>query len=466
MGGMRRVVLMPMALGVLCLVCTACAGTLPPIGAAERPFSPASDEALLWERAAREHHKLSASLSVQRDPLLQDYLTAVARRLLPPHTSDAGVSIAVQVINNPALNAFAYPTGVIYVHSGLLARLENEAQLAAVLAHEIGHVIHRHAIQHLRQERNKDLWTRLAIVTTPLVLGPLLAPLGVAIGGGVNPAVLLQRPSVEDLLTAKALDTSFELAIRPAPSGRVDHLTALYTRTRPALALLAAVQGYDAALEEAADRFAVAALSRAGYDATEAERALALLHGVATSQAEQEPFWWGRPSTYVLRRQWIRAALAELKPADETNHPRMSQADIYQQRTRRLVRENAMAELKVGRTAEAMAQLGRVLRLHPQDPVAHFYVGKVYAAHASDAEALTKAVASYTRATQTDTSFAEAYLELALTYARLGEFERAAQASEVYVKLRGGRADLSSLSLRTLLHRGLPAAGPRHDWRP
>ena len=47
------------------------------------------------------------------------------------------------------VNAFALPGGQIFITTGLLKRLQNEAQLAGVLGHEIGHVIHRHAAQHM-----------------------------------------------------------------------------------------------------------------------------------------------------------------------------------------------------------------------------------------------------------------------------------------------------------------------------
>ncbi len=49
------------------------------------------------------------------------------------------------------VNAFALPGGQIFITNGLLKRLQNEAQLAGVLGHEIGHVIHRHGAQHMAQ---------------------------------------------------------------------------------------------------------------------------------------------------------------------------------------------------------------------------------------------------------------------------------------------------------------------------
>ena len=453
-------------LNALCLVvvlCTACAGRLPPLDTSGPSMTLASDEAGLWEQAAREHEKLRASLSLLRDPILEDYLNGVAQRLVPATAHVAGISPSVSVLINPSLNAFAYPTGAIYIHSGLLARLDNEAQLASVLGHEIGHIVYRHAIRYLRQERSKDLWQRVAIVTTPLVLGPLLAPLGVMVSGGVNPAVLLQRPSVEDLLHEQALDTSFALVTRPNPTGRVESMTSVYTRARPPLALLASVHGYNATLVQEADRFAVEALARAGYDAEAADRTLASLASVAKAQAEQEPFWWGQPSLYEARRRSVRSAIAALPAGAPATQAQQSNPDLYQRRLRVLIRENAMAELKVGRTEEAIAQLGRALRLQPRDPIALYDLGKAYAAKASDVDELQKAIEAYTQAIQLDAKFADAYRELALTYATLGASERAEEAKQAYVKLRGELVDFDLPKIRAATTQERPPPQVRKD---
>jgi predicted Zn-dependent protease len=435
------------ALCIVLVLCTACAGKLPPLDVSGPAMTLASDEAVLWEQAAREHKKLSASFSLLRDPILEDYLNGVAHRLVPPAAHEAGIFPSVSVLINPSLNAFAYPTGGIYVHSGLLARLENEVELATVLGHEIGHIVYRHAIRYLRQERSKDLWQRVAIVTTPLVLGPLLAPLGVTVSSGVNPAVLLQRPSVEEILRDQALDTSLALATRSSSTSRVDSMTSLYTRARPPLALLASVHGYSSSLVQEADRFAVEALARAGYEPEAADRTLAHLSGVAKAQAEQEPFWWGQSSLYEARRRCVRSAIEALPPEARALQGQQPGADLYLLRTRVLMRENAMAELKVGRTDEAIAQLGRALRLQPRDPMALYDLGKAYAAKASDADELHKAVEAYSQAIEIDAAFADAYRELASTYAKLGESARAVEAKQAYVKLRGtmGNMDLPNI---------------------
>jgi hypothetical protein len=76
------------------------------------------------------------------------------------------------------------------------------------------------------------------------------------------------------------------------------------------------------------------------------------------------------------------------------------------------------------------------LSLSPEDPIAHYYRGRAYATKADDDQALQQAVAAYLKVTQLDAGFAEVYRELAMTYTKLGEVERAAAARQRYVALR------------------------------
>src|SRR5690348_5115176 len=114
---------------------TGCRSTsVPPVGAEGPGFTPASDERRLWDQAKEEERKLRDKAPLYQDPLLEDYLNQVAGRLAPPELQgQEAIRLRVYVIRDPTLNAFTYPTGSIYVHTGLLARLENEAQLAVVL---------------------------------------------------------------------------------------------------------------------------------------------------------------------------------------------------------------------------------------------------------------------------------------------------------------------------------------------
>ena len=80
------------------------------------------------------------------DAALQAYVQSVGERLAE-HSDRPGLIYRFTVVDTPDVNAFALPGGYIYVARGLLAHLGSEAELAAVLGHEIGHVAARHAVR-------------------------------------------------------------------------------------------------------------------------------------------------------------------------------------------------------------------------------------------------------------------------------------------------------------------------------
>jgi len=88
---------------------------------------------------------LGASKPVN-DPALQRYVNRVGR-WVANQTSRAHLPWRFAVLNSPQVNAFATPGGNIFITDGLLRTLNGEAELAAVLAHEIAHVIQKHHIQ-------------------------------------------------------------------------------------------------------------------------------------------------------------------------------------------------------------------------------------------------------------------------------------------------------------------------------
>src|SRR5262245_23430426 len=136
-----------------------CASTnVPPMGYQGKPFHPESDERALWSQAVKEEDKLAKTGKIYEDPMLEEYLESVAVKVMPPVVQQAGgPPIRVSVFRDPTLNAFAMPNGHVYVHTGLLARVENEAQLATILGHELTHVTNRHALKFERDSQNKQI---------------------------------------------------------------------------------------------------------------------------------------------------------------------------------------------------------------------------------------------------------------------------------------------------------------------
>lgn len=121
------------------------------------------DEGGLWALMDREEARLRRSSFLVRDPTLRSYLSGLACKLAGEHCAD----LRVYPVRTPLFNASMAPNGMLQVWTGLLLRVENEAQLAGVLGHEIGHYLQRHSIERLR-----DAQARSAFAT-------LLAPFGV-----------------------------------------------------------------------------------------------------------------------------------------------------------------------------------------------------------------------------------------------------------------------------------------------
>ena len=151
---------------------TACVTTrLPPISNAGSQFRPLEDELKLWELSRDEEKKLRDNVILYQDPLLEEYLEEVTAWLNPAEmAANPEIGYRVRVIEDPTLNAFTYSHGSIYVHTGLLARMENEDQLATVLGHEMTHVENRHMLRHRRSARNKQIGFGIGAVAAAVVL--------------------------------------------------------------------------------------------------------------------------------------------------------------------------------------------------------------------------------------------------------------------------------------------------------
>ncbi len=97
--------------------------------------------------------QILAQFGVYDERSIDSYVNEIGQRVLAvSHLRRPEAAAEVQqtaftfrVVDSPVLNAFALPGGYIYVTRGLLANLENEAQLAVVLGHEIAHVARQHA---------------------------------------------------------------------------------------------------------------------------------------------------------------------------------------------------------------------------------------------------------------------------------------------------------------------------------
>ena len=108
-------------------------------------YSPADDMRL----GADEHPNILEAFGGEyQNARLQQYVDTVGRRLAA-HTEYQQFSYRFTLLNSPIVNAFALPGGYVYVSRGLLTLASNEAELAGVLAHELGHVNARHSAERM-----------------------------------------------------------------------------------------------------------------------------------------------------------------------------------------------------------------------------------------------------------------------------------------------------------------------------
>lgn len=107
-------------------------------------------------------------INEHNDPILSDYLEQLLYKLVS-HSELEDRRLELVTINNPSMNAFAVPGGVVGIHTGLFRYAKTEHQLSSVLAHEIAHLSQRHFARRTETQRKNTVVT-LAGMLTSLVL--------------------------------------------------------------------------------------------------------------------------------------------------------------------------------------------------------------------------------------------------------------------------------------------------------
>ncbi len=107
-------------------------------------------ERRLWHEAADYDNTIERSGQIYEHARATKYLQDVMDSLYPEFKG----KIPVRIYDSTQLNAFALPNGSVYINIGMLARIENEAQLAAVLGHEAVHFIEKHSFQERVSTKN------------------------------------------------------------------------------------------------------------------------------------------------------------------------------------------------------------------------------------------------------------------------------------------------------------------------
>ena len=318
-----------------------------------------ADEQMLWQKAEQEQRAFESSGLIYPDQALEDYLNQIAAKLQP---QPADPKIRVKVLKNTRLNAFAYPNGMIYIHSGLLARMDNEAQLAAVLGHEITHCTQRHALRAFRKVKDQPALLRAVQHT------------------------LSKTRSLQDMARFMGI------------SGAI-----------------AAVSGHIRELEAEADRMGIELMVRAGYDPREALFIFDQMISEIEQEGFEEPVFGSQPT--------VRQRVVHLQNLIDAQYPQKGSetlnTEIFLAKLARLFLDNVELDIRQGRFQAARSGVEKHLRIKPDDSRAYFLLGEIYRQRQQDGDML-KALAYYDRAVSLDPNFAAPHKAIGLIHYKEG----------------------------------------------
>jgi tetratricopeptide (TPR) repeat protein len=358
--------------------------------------------------ADAEDRILMTSVRAYEDPELTAYLGKIIGVLLSEEER-AGAAPEIVVVRDPTINAFAMLPDRIYLHTGLLSRIDNEAQLATIVAREV---------THLRRRPEVALADAHARIAEAL--------------HRVASEITASTPFAEE---GSAVLSPMAHAILGARLPR---------------AYVASTTGFGRESEAIADAGAMERLVRAGYDPKEAPKVFERLRKEARAGGALERFLLGSDAGLAERIE-VMTRLVSVATATVLATPVPDAAkgtNDFDKRMAIVTRENASLELRAGRFRNAEVQLGRVLAVAPADAMAYLYVGDLHRLRAQRVRSVAdrdelgrKALAAYERCAALNPDIAEVPRQLGLLYYQLRQIDRAHEAFARYLTLSPNASD-------------------------
>lgn len=308
------------ALACVVVMVAGCVTTpVPPLTDADHRFGQTKDEISLIRRSSELDDDLRRKGLLLQDEQVSAYVNGVGRRVVPA-VAQASVPFQFHVLRDPAVNAFALPNGSIYLTVGILARLENEAQLAHVMSHEAAHVVQRHGVLGLRNRKATVIAAHIADLA---LFGTSIAYL----------------PALGSL--------------------------AMHSREH----------------EREADRLALEYMAQAGYTLADADQLFAILSEVGRSESVWGSVYSSHPDNH-LRAEAARTVSANARMMAEVGG-RVGVPE-YREIRRRVFVEDLQLKLDVRRYELAATAADRALAEAPESPWLHYYRGEAYRLMAED----------------------------------------------------------------------------------
>ena len=339
------------------------------------------------------------AVTLLRDADIEYALSQVAAPVLKA----AGLSAArvkILVVDDISLNAFVVSNDAIYIHSGLIGRMDRAAMLQAVIAHETAHIVNGHITRRL---------TNIGNARTAAGLGTALAVIAAAAGGGEGAAAIA-------IGSQSAAQRAFLRHTR-AEESAADQSGARYLRSAGiSLSGMADVfrlfRGQEALSERRQDPYVRShPLSR---DRLRAIEGYAAAYGTGTADTSASDYWFtrakGKLTAYQRRASWTLNRLGESGYSDVA-----------------LMRE-AVARHKNSQTRQALNAIDKAIAQRPKDPFYYDLKGQILMEtrqFAAAANATGRAVQLRPRDGLLQASYGRALLASGNTRAALSALERA-----------------------------------------
>jgi predicted Zn-dependent protease len=367
---------------LLATLCGCATTSLPPVTSKDFVFE--EDEKRLWNRSEEEEQAIARSGMLYQDRELEAYLNTVARKLEPPEVYQR-IPFRILVLNNPYCNAFAMPNGYVYVHTGILARMDNEAQLATLLAHEMTHATHRHQLREFHGKLNKSL----VFASTRSLIGEL--------------------PALGEL-----------------------------SRVLGAISTKAAINGHSRELETEADMVGIGLVVKAGYDPTESPKLFQHLKTEMEEEGLDEPFFFGTHPRLKERMENYNDFLEQL--GKQTGG--VTNGETFRKKVAAAIIDNAFVQFRAGRFAQAQSGAKKYLAIRPNDGRGYYLLGEI-ARQKGDEGDLKEAKKQFQKGVSVDPSYPDGYKGLGLLYFKEGKKTHAARAFKTYLAKSPRAADRS-----------------------
>ncbi len=193
-------------------------------------FSPLHAETK-GEKDGREAYEKLNSEARYPDEELQAYVSKLGNYMVS-HSEMADEEWTFTVIDDESLNAFVTEGRFVYIHTGLLMYMQSEAQLAGVIGHEIGHLVHKHPQKRKSSARLSKALSTIATVAVAATTGSSQATRDMSQLGGLANTAIVNGYGRENELESDAAGARYLLAAGYAPQAMIDGISAMKDQER------------------------------------------------------------------------------------------------------------------------------------------------------------------------------------------------------------------------------------------